>query len=539
MILKKPYGFLIKHFRLIHFILFILMVVFSLQSKKVVDFFVNYVKNDYSVTIVDNMASLYISPFLFVVLILILIMLLIVFIILKYKRKPYKLYLITIIHYVLMFVFLLLAIYLMNSLSKGFWSTASARQYRDIFQIFYYPQFILIVIFAVRTMGFDIKKFDFKKDLADLDLDIRDSELVEINFNFDNINTKRTLRRISREMIYYIKENTFIFICILVILLGSIFYLTFKNYEKIDYNYKQGDKINYDSFEVTFEDSILTNLRYDGEIISLDETYLLVKLKIKNIGLKDKKIDYNNMKIYINNKAYYPFFDYGFSFKDYAKPYFGELIKTNEEATYLFAYLLDNKYKNEDFEIVIYKGYAAKKDFTPKTIKVKLNPIEVNNTKVVGKFNLKDEVLFTGSYIGDSSITINNYYIGRKYNYKYESCYEGKCQEYDDTIMADYSLLNRKTLVVLDCDFKLDTKTAYYGNVKSIGGFASDFMKIKYSKDGKEVIMDTLNVTPQNIKDKIVLQVNDNLTDADQVDLIITIRNKSYVINLFSKKKSS
>ena len=61
MILKKPYAFLIKNFRKIHFILAILSVFIIIKTNTVVGFFKEYVANNYSVIESDYLVSSTIS----------------------------------------------------------------------------------------------------------------------------------------------------------------------------------------------------------------------------------------------------------------------------------------------------------------------------------------------------------------------------------------------------------------------------------------------------------------------------------------------
>ena len=48
MILKKPYGMLIKNFRKIHIILTILTIFISIEAHNILNFFNEYVANNYT-----------------------------------------------------------------------------------------------------------------------------------------------------------------------------------------------------------------------------------------------------------------------------------------------------------------------------------------------------------------------------------------------------------------------------------------------------------------------------------------------------------
>ena len=90
----------------------------------------------------------------------------------------------------------------------------------------------------IRSLGFDVKKFNFKSDLKELEITDKDSEEIELNLNFQTYKAERTIRRFIRELKYYYLENKKVIYIIgaaLVIILG---FLIYKNTEKIKYTYK-------------------------------------------------------------------------------------------------------------------------------------------------------------------------------------------------------------------------------------------------------------------------------------------------------------
>ena len=66
MIIKKPYAFLIKYFKLIHIILFFSMVYLIFKTRSIQIFFTNYASSG-TYTYIDNMAYNYINPFMIIV----------------------------------------------------------------------------------------------------------------------------------------------------------------------------------------------------------------------------------------------------------------------------------------------------------------------------------------------------------------------------------------------------------------------------------------------------------------------------------------
>ena len=92
MIIKKPYAFMIKHFRLIHFILSLLMVFLISKTSSIVSFFNEYVKNGYYTL---NSGS-YINFYMFISIILIIVISAFVYLLMKWKNKSRNLYIFTI-----------------------------------------------------------------------------------------------------------------------------------------------------------------------------------------------------------------------------------------------------------------------------------------------------------------------------------------------------------------------------------------------------------------------------------------------------------
>ncbi len=532
---------MIKHFKLIHLILTILAGFIAISSLEAVNFFREYVSNNFYASITDNMGMDYVSSFLILAIILALGIFLALVILLRAKKKPNTFYMVSIGYYLFLLVMLLVARGLINGLSDGLWETAAALQYRDFAQIIYYPQLGFIVILIIRTLGFDVKKFDFKNDLKDLELTDEDSELIEINIGFDISKVERTIRRVIREFRYYFKENKFIIVVIGFIGVAFIFYKVSNNYEKTKYNYKVNQSFNYNGFSYKIEDSIITNLDYAGNIIKENTYYLLVKLSVTNNSGESKPFEYDNFKIYEGRDYYKPELDIGTNFIDYAKPYRGENIRPGTTKTYLLTYVIGKKYKSS-YNITLYAGVALKKENENKIIKVKINPIVLDEIKAVSKVKLNIPLSFKGTYLNDTTLNIKDYQIGENYQYKYQICseyFDDDCREYTGLVTPNmnYSINNKLAVLALDCDFTLDETSAYSASYKEAGTFFENFVKVRYTYNGETQIEELKNLTPAELKGTVVLQLSGKILDATDVELLLTIRNKSYIVTLLDDKK--
>ncbi len=105
MIVKKPYAFLIKHFRIIHGILFVLLGYIMLKSADISSFFSDYVTKQSFVRL-DGLTSMYIDYFTFLSIILSALLVLIIGAILKLKNKNVTSYIYIFLELIGIFVYI-------------------------------------------------------------------------------------------------------------------------------------------------------------------------------------------------------------------------------------------------------------------------------------------------------------------------------------------------------------------------------------------------------------------------------------------------
>ena len=212
MILRKPYAFLIKHFKLIHLILTGLYI--FLVAK--VSSLLNYYNNLIAGTEGKLKAITYVTNYYLIAIILSIIICLIVFWLMHYKKKPKLLYLILIVFYIIVEIIINISYSGLETIYISSLDAKTTRLYRDLLEIIIIFQYISIAFTLVRGLGFDIKKFNFKEDISELELDITDDEEVELTLGNTN-GLQRKARRQFRELKYYYKENK-IFINVIIIL---------------------------------------------------------------------------------------------------------------------------------------------------------------------------------------------------------------------------------------------------------------------------------------------------------------------------------
>lgn len=533
MIFRKPYAFLIKYFKLINFIIAILTTYIGYRTYSIITFFNDYIKNNYTGNIYTGFSDEYISLLLYFAIIITIIGLFIIVLLFIYKKKPNKMYLSSILYYTIFLIFIIYLKSVMTNLEINIMSAEASRIYRDLTLISIIPQVLFIIIFLLRGLGVNYNKFNFKEDLKELEISEEDSEEVEIVLKNDNVKLKRNIRRFIREFKYYIKENKFMFIIIctiLIIVMGIFIYK--KVPDLIDQTYNQKEYFNIGNIKYNLEDSIITNLNYNGEIID-DNYYIVIRLFMENESTNETKIDFNSFRLELNNKYIYPILDKGTYFIDYAPNKYKDTLKGRASQTVSLIYKLNSEEIVNNYKIKILDGSIYKdKKVVSKYKYVNLTPIKINDVKNVGKYNLNEEVMFKDTNLGNTTFKINNIKITDKYVYNYENCINENCITYKDIITVDYTNSNT-TLLVMDYEYLIDESIPYYNHGKDITTFANDYLKIKYINEGNNVAYkEIVNVKLNKTKDKLILETSDLIEDSNEVYLAITIRNKEFSIKL-------
>lgn len=359
MVFRRPYAFLIKHFRLIHIILFMLFAYITFRASSILTFFKDYISYKGNMEII---ASNFINVWIFIFSILIIVISIVIFFLMKYKKKPKLFY---VVSSMIAFISMILFVYLYSNIRELESVTMAAREIRllrDISRFNYWLLFIMCVPTLIRGLGFDIKKFNFSKDLQDLNLSKEDSEEIEISTNLSSDKILVTGRRGIRELKYYYIENKF-FINIILGTIIVILILVFPFNKFVIHgtlNEKQMLSTRYFNFKVI--DSYIS----DRNRISRDNSYVIVKFSTKGkISKYSFKLD--NFVLKSKDNEYIPSLKYYYYFDDIGTGYRKNEIATNEYEEYILIYNINSEDKESKF-ILNYLGDDSKIRLTPSVL---------------------------------------------------------------------------------------------------------------------------------------------------------------------------
>ncbi len=341
MILRRPYAFLIKHFRLIHLILFALLAIITYNASTVLNFFKDYITANGNMEI---LSSNYINAFIYIAPIIIIGLSISIFYLMKYKDKPRLYYIILIIVSVLctgVYTYLYLSI---RSLETTTVSARIIRLYRDIARSNFYVLFVMCIPTLIRGLGFDIKKFNFSKDLKELNLSEEDSAEVEVSIDVSSNGLKRTGRRTLRELKYYYVENKFFINIILGTLILILVMLFPFNKYVVNRDLKEGEVLGTSAFNIKVTDSYLT----DRKRISKDNSYVILKVSV--IGKVNKySLDLDHFVLEGKNNKYVPSQKFYLYFNDIGTGYRNNILDTTSYKDYILVFNINNIDKDSNF----------------------------------------------------------------------------------------------------------------------------------------------------------------------------------------------
>lgn len=525
MILKKPYAFLIKHFKLIHVILCFPLIYLLIRTGALVNFFNGYVRSNYF-TSEHNIVGTYINYFIYFSVFVIIAVSFAVYFLMRQKKKTTRFYMFLIVYYLIFLVFITITHNTLSSIEDASSTAQSVRAFRDITLLVYLPQFYFVIFSFLRGIGFDIKKFNFEADAKELEISDLDSEEFELVLGTNAYKYKRTFRRYLREFRYYVLENRFTFtiiVCIGVVILGVFLYLHFGVYNR---TYKETQSLSHNDLIVTVEKSLLTNLDIGGKVID-GKYYLAIGYRIYNSGFKSNSLDYENFVVEIENHRVSPILDRSSYFPDLGVNYSRDtVIPEGYEGVYVLTYPIDESLLNKTMQLKILDAVTYEiGSITPIYKTVQLSYDKIFENSFVKQIPLGSYLLLDDTIFGMTQVRIKDFHVDNKYVYSYKKCITDTiCQELKSMVSSNPN----KTLLVLDRVFVPDLYSSYFVNRHGSDSFVNDLFTLKYTIGKQEYTSTVKNVTPKELNGQWIFEVDKNVENANKLFILVTIRGSVY-----------
>lgn len=530
MILRKPYAFFIKYFKLLHTIIAVFVAFLLYRSFTLYNFFRVYV-DDYSTALNDMAPRSLLNIYSFLMVLGVIILIIVLLSVMIYKNKPKKLYIYSLIVYVAVIVLYGITQPVLRDISASLLDMRFASALRDFFMIALILQAVSFVLYIVRATGFDIKQFDFGTDLQKLDIDEKDSEEIEVALEFDKNKVNRQIRYNFRQLKYIYGEHKLVIntaVVILLILIGFNIYFNISIYTAY---YDQGESFSASGVVMNIKDTYLTQEDPLGNKLT-DNMVVVVKMDIKKQGGVNKTLNTGLATLRIGNNSYGQNNDYAKELYDLGTPYTNQELGV-EFQNYILAFVVPKEEANKKMMLKFNDDVSyVKGEIGAKDIMVNLDPISLSGSKDVKAVNLKEMLSLEDSILGNSSLTINSFEINDtfKINYKFAygtDKYVDSIEYLTPTATGTYF----KTLMKINADFNLD-KNVNISSVTTFADFLNSFATINYKLNG---VWTSQKINTQNIKPRVnqssssyYVEVPRDVKNATEINFSLKIRNNVY-----------
>jgi len=519
-VLRKPYKFLIKHFKMIHLILAVISGYLLIKTNGILNFFNGYLNNNQTL-IGSGTVNEYFNNIMSIFVIVVIIGTIIIGIIMKMKDKPIVFYIVNLIAYIIIGVIYVYDKSLIETLELKVLDIRTIKLASDLTLICFLVQTLNTIILSIRAVGFDLKKFDFGKDM-EFEIDEKDNEEFEFDVSIDKNKIRRNVKKNIRNIKYAYHENKFVTNIVIVVVIAAIGIMFYLNKEVFNKVYKKGEMINTPQFSYSLVDSYITDKNYRNNKIT--DNYLVVaKLNIKNNTDEKIKFETARVLLHIGKVTYNPTTKYKDELIDLGVDIANKSIKKDFEE-----YVVTFEIPKEDISEKMILSYN---DISNKTHAIKLNNIKFDNKKeniksyLMGNMTIEDEVLKNVKF------KINKFEINNKIKSIYKFCEtDTVCYESYEYMVP--TLTDNYNKVIMKIESEIDFNGQKIKNFSDLSDFIENYGTIKYKIGDAEKEMKTkiIEVLPTKTKTKGVhyFEIYEEIKDATEISLILNIRNRTY-----------
>lgn len=525
MILRKPYAFLIKNFRLFHVILTLLLAYSIYRTNLILSFFNEYL-NAIEVIVGANVASGLFNLYLFLVPFVVILFSIILLAVLYNKKKPYFFYVLIILVSLFQLGIYNYAYSTVLVIQSTVVDVRTISLVRDLLMVCLGAQTLAMVISCVRATGFDIRKFNFVKDLQDLQIESADNEEFEVDVEVDTDMIHRGIRRRLRYIKYAYVENQFMIhmVSLLVIAISCFaIYFSLTVYQKV---YKQADTFATKNFVMHVEDVYVTNQDYHGNILSADEYFVVVNTGIKT-NSKSQPFDTYSLDLAIDGQKFRPIVTYKDRMIDLGVNYIEQSI-THSFENYIFVFKIPTSLIHSEMTLrYVDDIQLLANDLLPKYIRVALEPQILGTKKEAVTYTLGQTIELSGTIMKSGNVTLTGYEIASQFVVPYRFCVtSSEC--IDSVEYVKPSILNKYDKVLMKITGTMELASSGFRQLYDLYDLIDRFGVLKYEINGQEKTQEVLfrEVKTSRVKDNTTfyIEVLEEVSRADHIRLQLQFR---------------
>lgn len=530
MVIKKPYAFLIKHFRALHLILFGCLLYLFTQMNDLHNFFATLQKTA-TYTYVGTDA--YVNDVVYFFSFIGLLVSGIIYWLFKVKKKPSTLYLLMIIYFIAYSIVTWYLYIQLGVLKIKIVNVDDLILYKDIAFLVIAPSYVLLFLTLLRGVGFNVKQFNFSKDISELEIADMDSSEVEVLVGKNNYIYLRTLRRSIREFKYYVLENKYIISMVGAIILGLFIFTGFVYYQKYEKKLSESESTNVDGITYTVNSSYVTAYDDKGNLIKKGSKYVVINMKLFNSSPDSRVVDFSKIHLANNSLSYFPLQTKNSKFYDLGIPYIkGEIIPSGKEITRLFVFEIPDSVKTKSFVFKVqYEIENTLDDIVGryKNFNVSVRDIDTKE-KVINKkigTNISSNILG----INKVNFKILDYSLQDIYNNKYVVCKTvDDCRVLSSIIKTSDTSLYTMLVINYEGDLYDNSNITYKYN--TFNKLLSNYATISYVKNGKTISVPLELTTDDEVKNMVFLKVDRKILESPRITFNLNFRNIRYEVIL-------
>lgn len=533
MILRKPYAFIIKHFRLLHLLLLGLLIYIFLDLNAINQLFASFQKTS---TFIYAGGSAYIDELAYYAITAGLFFSGVAFWLLKEKKKPTALYLGMTIYFIVLYIGFGFLFNQLVLIQDKIFESDMIILVKDISFLLMVPLYIFIPLCFIRGIGFNIKQFNFSKDIQELQIVDKDSQEFELLIGQNNYKYFRTIRRALRETKYFVLENLFV-ISIIASILGVVLIgVGIHYYNEYLKRINEAEVISIDSISYIVNKSYITAKDFNGNKIKDGYKYVVVDMAFHNMSQEAKKLNLDLITLTDDRIIYYPTLNRNGKFYDLGVPYKeGQLIMANEIVEATLTFEIPASVRTRNFTLKVQYGLdASTKNVIAKYRNFAVNTMKIDIDEIVTKKKINEVISVDVVGQNKLNLTIKGYSLLDSYNSRYVSCNSlDHCEKLSSVIKPKNTVTD--TMLMVDYNALIDENANFLRTFNTHNKMFRNYATIRYILYNKEYIEKAFIVTNSDVDNKVFFEVPRAINNAEYIELQLDFRDYLYIVPLKEK----
>lgn len=501
------------------------------RSSLILNFLNQYIGSSEIVTGNDLTGNLF-NFIMFVIPFLLIVASIIILSIMYMKKKPFLFYVISILIAVVIVVMYTVAYSTIGTMEIRIVDVKVIRMVRDILMMVFVLQCVSVVITFIRATGFDIRKFDFGADLAELDIQEEDNEEVEVELNIDTDKIQRKARRRLRYLKYAYVENKFMFHIGILIACSVVFFFIYFNLNIYSKSYKTEQTVLFTGYQFTLHNTYILREDELGNPIHKGKAYVVLKVSIRNTTSTPKKFPSTRAELVIDGKTFHHISTYYPKMQDIGVTYNEQKLDTKTE-TYLLAYEIPDTLSKSKMKLEYVDDITLTRGkMRPKYITFHLEPNDLSTVKTTKDYLLGEVMDLSDSIFLSSKLKIDQIEIEKTFKEEYQFCVtNSEC--YLSWEYVKPNLLNTYPKSLM----KLKGNLVWASNLPEVHStdlyqFIQQYGKVYYEINGATFQMNPSveQVIPIKVKEEntYYIELTDDAAKASKLWILFHIRDRDY-----------